>query len=488
MNNAIHGPGLRYEPGSFTILAIPIIVFWVLSVSPWRCSRHLCKSSRPSIRRRISPTDAPSIQAMMHIGQVFKEFDSDSSAMVVLEGQDKLGDSAHDFYNHIVSKLRADSAHVENLQDFWSDPLTAAGSQSADGKAAYVQVFLAGAQGTTLSIKSVAAVRKILDETPAPPGVKAYLAGNALLNADTDVEGNKSFATMAAVSLGVILVMLLIVYRSIVTSMLVLVTVGIEIFAAQGVTATAGNLNLIGLTPYTVSMITMLTIAAETDYLIFCWAGITKPDHAAKTVKRPSTSAYDGVSHVILGSGLTIAGACLCLCACRLPFFQTMGVPCAMALLVIVAAALTLAPAVVVVGSRFGLFDPKRELSTRGWRKVGTVCVRWPKPIIVITAVIAVLGFVLLLTYVPQYDDQKYTPARHAGECRRRGRRAALHPGTHEPRTADGRGRSRPARPGRHAGDRPDRQGGVPSGRHRACPDHHPAPGRADRTQLPFRF
>ena len=50
----------------------------------------------------------------MHIGQVFHEFDSDSSAMVVLEGQDKLGDSAHEFYNRIVSQLRADTAHVEN--------------------------------------------------------------------------------------------------------------------------------------------------------------------------------------------------------------------------------------------------------------------------------------------------------------------------------------------------------------------------------------
>ena len=65
---------------------------------------------------------------------------------------------------------------------------------------------------------------------------------------------------------------------------------------------------------------------------------------------------------------LTIAGACLCLTATRLPYFQTMGLPCAIALLVIVFAALTLAPAVLVIGSRFGLFDPKRELSTRGWR------------------------------------------------------------------------------------------------------------------------
>jgi RND superfamily putative drug exporter len=116
------------------------------------------------------------------------------------------------------------------------------------------------------------------------------------------------------------------------------------------------------------------------------------------------------VSHVILGSGLTIAGACQCLTATRLPYFQTMGLPCAIALLVIVFAAPTLAPAVLVIGSKFGLFDPKRELSTRNWRKIGTVVVRWPKPIIVVTAVIAIIGFISLLTYVPNYNDQKFTP------------------------------------------------------------------------------
>src|SRR6202021_354024 len=83
---------------------------------------------------------------------------------------------------------------------------------------------------------------------------------------------------------------------------------------------------------------------------------------------------------------------------------------CAIALLVIVAAALTLAPAILAVGSRFGLLDAKRVLSTRGWRKVGPAVVRWPVPIIVVTLAIAIIGFVSLLTYVPQYNDEKFTP------------------------------------------------------------------------------
>lgn len=409
MSNAHVQPRRSVVARLVRLLSLPTILFWLLIAVGLGVLSPSLDDVATQHSVPMTPKDAPAFKAMMHIGQKFKEFNTDSTAMVVLEGQDKLGDSAHDFYNHIVAKLKADP-HVQNVQDFWGDPLTAAGSQSPDGKAAYVQVFLNGAQGTTPSHESVAAVRKIVTDTPAPPGVKAYVAGNTVLNADTSVVGHKSMATMALVSIGVIFVMLLLVYRSVVTTILCLVVIGIELFAAQGITATAGNLNIIGLTPYAVSMITMLSIAAGTDYIIFLLGRYHEARSLGQDREEAFYTAYHGVSHVILGSGLTIAGACMCLTATRLPYFQTMGLPCAIALLVIVFAALTLAPATLAVGSRFGLFDPKRELATRGWRKVGTAVVRWPKPIIVVTAAIAVIGFISLLTYVPNYDDQKFTP------------------------------------------------------------------------------
>ena len=119
----------------------------------------------------LSAPDAPSLQAFKRIGQVFGEFDSDSAAMIVLEGDQPLGADAHRYYDTLIQRLSQDHTHVQHIQDFWGDPLTAAGSQSTDGKAAYVQVFLAGNQGEALSLESVNAVRNIVDHTPPPPGV-----------------------------------------------------------------------------------------------------------------------------------------------------------------------------------------------------------------------------------------------------------------------------------------------------------------------------
>jgi RND superfamily putative drug exporter len=411
MNDTRSKPHRPFMGRMVRIFSLPIILFWVavavvLGIVTPSLNEVAAARSVP-----LSPTDAPSYQAMLNIGRVFQQYDSDSTAMVVLEGEDKLGDAARKFYDEIVAKLNADHEHVQNVQDFWGDPLTAAGSQSVDGKAAYVQIFLNGSQGTSASYESVAAVRDIVASVPAPPGIKAHVAGNTVLSADTQVAGHRSMALMELVSVGVIIVLLLGIYRSVVTMLLSMVIIGLELFAAQGVTATAGNLNIIGLTPYAVSMVTMLALAAGTDYVIFLLGRYQEERNRGLDREDAFYGAYRGVSHVILGSGLTIVGALMSLSLTTLPYFHTMGLPCAIAILVIIAAALTLAPAVLTVASKFGLLDAKRDLPTRGWRKVGTAVVRWPIPIILVTTVVAVVGFAGLMTYVPQYNDQKFTPA-----------------------------------------------------------------------------
>src|SRR6202035_243666 len=120
---------------------------------------------------------------------------------------------------------------------------------------------------------------------------------------------------------------------------------------------------------------------------------------------------FAGTAHVILGSGLTVAGAMYCMSFTRLPYFRSLGAPCSSGLLVVLAASLTLGPAIVVVGSRFGVFDPKRAHRERGWRSIGTVVVRWPGAVVVATTAIALVGLLALPAYTTNYNDRYYIPA-----------------------------------------------------------------------------
>lgn len=116
------------------------------------------------------------------------------------------------------------------------------------------------------------------------------------------------------------------------------------------------------------------------------------------------------MAKVVLASGVTIAGAIFCLSFTRLPFFQPLGVPGALGIIVAVAVALTLVPAILAAGSRFGLFDPKRQIHTRRWRRIGTAIVRWPAPIFITTAAISLVGLLTLPGYMPSYNDVKSLP------------------------------------------------------------------------------
>ncbi|WP_371337037.1 RND family transporter [Mycobacterium sp. IS-2888] len=392
-------------------LALPILLFWVGLAAITNIVVPQLEAVGEAHAVSMSPDDAPAIQAMKRIGQVFHEFDSDSAVMVVLEGQAPLGDTAHRFYDDLVRRLAQDKKHVEHIQDFWGDPLTAAGSQSPDGRAAYVQVFLAGHQGETLANESVDAVRRIVSSVPAPGGVKAYVAGAAAVTTDQLEFGNKSARKVMGVTIGVIVLMLLIVYRSLVTVLLTLLMVFIELPAVQGVIAFLGSHGAIGLSTFAVQILPILAIAAGTDYAIFVVGRYQEARQAGEDREAAYYTMFRGSAHVVLGSGLTIAGAMFCLSFTRLPYFQTLGAPCAIGMFTMVAAALTLGPAILTLGSRFGLFDPKRKIKTRGWRRVGTAVVRWPAPILAATCASALVGLLALPSFTTSYNDRNYLPA-----------------------------------------------------------------------------
>src|SRR5258705_12795792 len=124
----------------------------------------------------------------------------------------------------------------------------------------------------------------------------------------------------------------------------------------------------------------MLAIAAGTDYGIFLIGRYQEALRAGEDRNTAYYTTFRGTAPVVLGSGLTIAGATFCLSFTHLPYFQTMGVPIAIGMVVVVAAALTLGPAVLTVCGRFGLLRPKQRARGRLWRRGGAAHGRGPGP------------------------------------------------------------------------------------------------------------
>ena len=158
MNNT-HMPEERTERPR---VARTIHRFSVLIILAWLAFTVILSISVPPLEQverekavALSAPDAPSFKAAKRIGEAFQESESGGLAVIVLEGQQPLGDDAHRYYDDVIRQLKDNPAHVQHIQDFWGDPLLAGAAQSADGKAAYVQINLVGEAGQAAGNESV---------------------------------------------------------------------------------------------------------------------------------------------------------------------------------------------------------------------------------------------------------------------------------------------------------------------------------------------
>ena len=469
---------------------MPIILGWIALIAVLNIVVPQLEDVGQMRSVSMSPDDAPSVIAMKRVGDVFQEFDSDSSAMIVLEGEQPLGDDAHHFYDELVDKLEADTKHVEHVQDFWGDPLTAAGAQSNDGKAAYVQVYLAGNQGEALANESVEAVQQHRRRacTP-PPGVKAYVTGPAALAADQHIAGDRSMQMIEAVTFGVIIVMLLLVYRSIVTVLLMLVMV----------VARAGR----GARHRRVPRLPRHHRPLDLRDQPAGHAGDRRRDRLRDLPDRPISGSREArrgpgsrVLHDVPRHGARRAGFG--------PDHRRRDV------LPALHPAAVLPDAGRPAGGRHGrrrrrgadagarghhrrqpvrrCWNPSARCASRGWRRIGTAVVRWPGPILVATIALSLVGLLTLPGYQTNYNDRNYLPAdlpanegyaaadRHFSAARMNPELLMIE-SDHDLRNSGGL-----------PGHRQDRQGHLPGARHRPGPGHHPARGqrRSSTRSIPF--
>ncbi|OLP04340.1 hypothetical protein BVU76_01410 [Mycolicibacterium porcinum] len=408
---SMHRATRPFVARSVRILAVPIIVFWALLAVTTNTFIPQVERVAEELAGSMIPSYAPSQVAMLRIGEKFQESTSTSLTMLVFEADRPLDDGDHRYYDDLMNRLKQDPEHVQYVMDLWGKPITAAGAQSVDGKATFVLLRLAGNIGQLQANESVNAVRDIIDDDTPPPGLKVYVSGAAPLAADTLTIANSSLNNITILTIILIVIMLLVVYRSVPNLLVPLVSVLIEMLVAKGVIATLGHFGIIPLSSFAVNIVVALTLGAGTDYGIFLLGRYQEARQDGQSREDAYYTAYRSVAPIIIGSGLTIAGACYCLSLARLDYFHTMGPAVAISMLFTIAAALTLAPAILTLGSLFGLFDPRKVAKGHLYRRIATSVVRWPKPVFVASTAVVMIGAIFVPTFQVSYDDRAYQPS-----------------------------------------------------------------------------
>jgi RND superfamily putative drug exporter len=391
--------------------AIWIVAVWLVGASAANLAVPQLEHVVEGRSRSFLPADAASSVAAFAAAELFGESRSNNFNFIVLERDQPLNDQDRQFYEGLIAALRADTKHVNTVTDLWSDPATAAAGQSADGRAVTVMLRLSGMIGTSQATDSVAALRNTLTTLGPPEGLRTYVTGPGATIADEFSAIDRQMLGITAATVGLILLLLLIVYRSFVGAAIPLISVGLAIAVARPIVAALGEADLVEVSLFSVALLAAMLLGAGTDYAIFLIGRYHEGRRRSIEWRESLVDAYRGVAPVIAGSALTIAGALACLSMAHVGIFRSTGIPCAIGVLVAMLASLTLTPALIALAGRRGWLEPRRSLTARRWRRIGVSVARWPAPILVASAALIIVAALPLAGLRIGWNEPDAAPA-----------------------------------------------------------------------------
>ncbi len=391
--------------------AILVVGLWVLVAGVANLAVPQLERVVDSHARSFMPPTAPSAVAAARAAQLFNQTPSNNFVYVVLERNQRLTPPDRQFYDALTTTLGSDRRHVYAVTDLWSQPATAAGAQSSDGRAVSVMVRLAGMLGTAQARDSVNAVRATAQQLSPPAGLEVHVTGPGATLVDEFSAIDRQMLGITAATIGLILLLLLMVYRSPVAAAIPLISVGLALALARAVVAALGQANVVEVSLFSVALMAAMTLGAGTDYAIFLVGRYHEGRRRGVAPGQALSQAYRSIAPVVIGSALTVSVALACLVFAHVGSFRSAGLPCAIGIVATMMAALTLTPALMGLAVRRGYLEPRPSTTARRWRRLGTAVARWPGPILVAASGVTLLIALPLSGMRVGFNEPAATPS-----------------------------------------------------------------------------
>ncbi|MYB41766.1 MAG: MMPL family transporter, partial [Chloroflexi bacterium] len=299
----------------------------------------------------------------------------------------------------------------------------ASGLVSPDGTTLYVFVEHSGEPAEGEFRDAVSAIR---DRAAALdlPGVEVAVGGPGGLIVDlVQVFANiDSFLLIVTASL--VLVLLVLIYRSPIMAVIPLLGVGLVFQVAGAVGAGVAKLFDLPISGQTTGIMTVVLFGTGTDYVLFVSARFREELTRNADKHEAMRRTMRGVGGAVASAGATILIASAALTFAILRSYQSLGPVIAIAVGLMMLAALTLIPAVLTIAGRrvFWPMQPRLDLEAaarpeapQDWRRsiygrVGGVVLRWPRASLAATTAALALLIAGLFAFQPNYDQLASLP------------------------------------------------------------------------------
>jgi RND superfamily putative drug exporter len=275
-------------------------------------------------------------------------------------------------------KVEADRARFTAAATAPVDPVAV----SKDGRAAILIVPLDSDQSTLAD--DARAVRDGADEG-LPAGLTAKVTGPAGAALDASDARERTDKLVTLVTLGVVILLLLMVYRSPVLWILPLINIGIALMLTRAVQYLLGEYAGLTVNPENAAVVTVLVFGVGTDYALLLLSRYREELHRHADRHTAMRVALRGGFPALVASAGTVALGLLCLLAADMGFNHTLGTAGAIAVVCALVCTVTVFPALLVIFGRW-VFWPliprvtaDHGPSTRGWSAIGRGVARRPR-------------------------------------------------------------------------------------------------------------
>jgi RND superfamily putative drug exporter len=256
-----------------------------------------------------------------------------------------------------------------------------------------------GDDSTPVAEAAVDAIRAVV---PPPAGdrsgLRAYVTGEAGFEADRSAAVEGIDETLLAVTVLVLLALLLAIYRSPLVAAVPLVVVALAYLVAAGVVYGLVAAGLTTVSGQTTAILVVLMFGAGTDYCLLIVARFRDELRVTEDVHEAMTRAAERTGPAILSAGAIVVAAMLVLALADFNATREMGPLLALGVAIMVAAGLTLLPAILVALGRRSFWPavPRPAAGSapvsRAWRSIARLVRTRPGPTAAAVAVVLAAG------------------------------------------------------------------------------------------------
>ncbi|SCG39620.1 putative drug exporter of the RND superfamily [Micromonospora echinaurantiaca] len=263
---------------------------------------------------------------------------------------------------------------------------------SQDGQAVQVVVPIDDGEGERIGT-TVERLRDIAGGDR--DGLTVDVAGPAGLLADLIEVFSAIDGTLLLVTLCVVLVILLVVYRSPVLWIFPLLSAGTSFALAAAFVHLLADADVITLNGQAQGILTVLVFGAGTDYALLLVARYREELHRHARPWDAMRTAWKGAAPAIIASGGTVILSLLCLLLSSLNSNRALGPVAAIGIAATLLVMLTFLPALLVLGGRWA-FWPRRPREDEAepqaeqgmWRRIAGFVARRARPVWLVTSVL----------------------------------------------------------------------------------------------------